>query len=439
MTSEYVLYRRRWAVLASFVVLSCSSAWMWITWSPIQDLVADHWGVSASAVDDLSGIYFYIYVMGSFVSMYLVVNHLGLRGGLVLGGIFNVLGAWIRCRGDGDYTHVYIGTLLCAVAQTFTLSTPPLISARWFGDEERATATAIGILANQLGTAFGLGSTIVFDFADDGYLNESVLASYLGLQLAVAVVALVLVFGLVEDLPPTPPSKAAYLSRYPHDTAASEETPLVGTDVKHDPTRALDYLSSVRLVLSSHRVYTLIFALSIGVFYTIPTFLSQLLPANWTARGAGWLGLAYQVMAATGSLTAGRLVDMTHEHKLVSIGLLAVAFLSLSVYCAVASHAASTSSVLTWFALAGTGYTLGAWNTVGMEFASVLTFPADEGAVAGILESSAELMGFVLVTLGGWCLEVSSATSLLLVLVSCVSLSAISLGMLKTEEKRPRS
>ena len=44
---------------------------------------------------------------------------------------------------------------------------------------------------------------------------------------------------------------------------------------------------------------------------------------------------------------------------------------------------------------------LAAVNTVGLEFGTALTYPADEAAVAGILECAAELFGFLFVCIGG--------------------------------------
>ena len=161
---DFILYPQRWSVLASFACLSMSSAWMWITWSPLTVLVADLWNVDEGAVDALSGVYMYIYVPCSFLSLYLVVTHLGLRRGLILGAAFNLSGAVLRYTGRSDYNSVYVGTILAAVAQTFTLSTPPLIAGSWFGATERGTATALGVLANQMGTALGMGITIFANF-----------------------------------------------------------------------------------------------------------------------------------------------------------------------------------------------------------------------------------------------------------------------------------
>jgi hypothetical protein len=89
-TTTYRLYRRRWLVLASFSLLSMNSAWIWITFSPIAVSMAEYWNVSLEQVDAIAAIYLYVYVPCSFLSLYLVVNHLGLWKGLLVGGICNL-------------------------------------------------------------------------------------------------------------------------------------------------------------------------------------------------------------------------------------------------------------------------------------------------------------------------------------------------------------
>lgn len=48
-----------------------------------------------------------------------------------------------------------LGQTICGIGQAFTLSVPARLSALWFGANEIATATSIGVFANQLGSAIG--------------------------------------------------------------------------------------------------------------------------------------------------------------------------------------------------------------------------------------------------------------------------------------------
>ena len=61
-----------------------------------------------------------------------------------------------------SYAQEIVGTVLVGIAQPFFQCTPPLLSATWFGTEERALATAVAINFNQvgIGSAFLLGGSI---------------------------------------------------------------------------------------------------------------------------------------------------------------------------------------------------------------------------------------------------------------------------------------
>lgn len=439
---QYQLYPQRWLVLFSFAALSLNSAWMWITWAPMVDEVAHFWNVSKGQVDGLSAIYMSIYVVGSFPAIWLIVNVVGLARGLWIGAVLNFMGALTRYVGRSDYSWVYVGTLCCAFAQTFTLATPPLISGNWFGAHERATATSLGVLANQFGTALGLGSTIVLDLIatqGDGNpaLNLECLEFYLATQLLVAGTAAVLVFMFItSDGPPTPPSEAAASKGPANEARWGEQELLVdagnGEHETQQKSDSLSYFESVQVPFKKVPIFVLLFGIAVGVFYTIPSFLSQLVP-TWSPESRGWLGVLYQLSGVLGSFISGRVVDTYQRHKQVSTLLLIGGAASLSaVLWALLNDG---SSVRLFLATSGVGFCLAAFNTVGIELGTAMTYPADEAAVAGILECFAELVGSVLVTMGGRLKNVDS--SFILIQLGALLASLFLMLCLRAEALRP--
>ncbi|KAF4519952.1 hypothetical protein B566_EDAN012236 [Ephemera danica] len=59
---EFKSYRRRWLVLALFVLYSASNAMQWIQYSIIADVIAKYYGVSYLAIDWTSMIYMITYI-----------------------------------------------------------------------------------------------------------------------------------------------------------------------------------------------------------------------------------------------------------------------------------------------------------------------------------------------------------------------------------------
>jgi len=85
----------------------------------------------------------------------------------------------------------------------------------------------------------------------------------------------------------------------------------------------------------------------------------------------------------------------------------------------------------------GSGWTLAAWNTLGLEFGTALSYPADEAAVAGVLECAAELLGFLFVTLGGHLMASDQAVAFVGLLAVAAMISFLLLFSNQAESKRP--
>ena len=183
----------RWLSLAAFCILTLNNSWMWITWSPIASDVALRWNVSLASVDALSSVFMWEYIPLSFPALWLL-QKIGVRRGLLLGSLINFSGSVIRWQFSHSYPLVYMGTVFCSTAQLFTLAVPPLLSHSMFAPGERALATSIGVLANQLGTCAGLGATMIADFKIPGTLE-----TYLQVQSVTALAALILVLLFIRS------------------------------------------------------------------------------------------------------------------------------------------------------------------------------------------------------------------------------------------------
>ena len=78
--------------------------------------------------------------------------------------------------------------------------------------------------------------------------------------------------------------------------------------------------------------------------------------------------------------------------------------------------------------------------SVGIEFGTALMYPADEAAVYGILDSTAELSGFLLVVaLGGAMSRVNMNIPSIGIVVCLVGVALVLLWRLKGKSKRPSS
>lgn len=94
-----------------------------------------------------------MYVPSNFISI-AVLNRWGLKVSIVCGALFLLLGAWIRMfiMFTGTFTPFFVGAIVAAMGQPFLMNIPSKIASTWFGDKERAIATAVGSVAVPIGT-----------------------------------------------------------------------------------------------------------------------------------------------------------------------------------------------------------------------------------------------------------------------------------------------
>ena len=54
-----------------------------------------------------------------------------------------------------EFWFAFLGQTLAGISQLGVLTMPPVLAAKWFASDEVSTACALGVFANQLGTAIG--------------------------------------------------------------------------------------------------------------------------------------------------------------------------------------------------------------------------------------------------------------------------------------------
>jgi hypothetical protein len=148
------IYVKRWMILGVFCLITLLSAFNWIEYGIIQDVVISFYNESlpsdeAKRIDSvnwLSMIYMLAYIPLVFPAMFLLERK-GLRLSCVLGALLTFIGAFIKCfavRPD-LFIVAIAGQTVCAIAQSFTLGIPARLSALWFGPDEIGLATSVNL------------------------------------------------------------------------------------------------------------------------------------------------------------------------------------------------------------------------------------------------------------------------------------------------------
>ena len=177
-----VVQRTRWAVIASFVLVTSANQMLWLTFAPITTDAAKHYGVSQGSIGALSAVFPLLYVLLAIPAGFALDRWF--RASVSLGAGLTAVGGLLRLVGD-SFAWVLIGQLVVAVAQPLVTNSVAKLAGAYTKDEDRPLGIAVcsaGLFAGFL-VAFGTGA---------GFGGSTGLRSLLVVQAVYAVVGAVL-------------------------------------------------------------------------------------------------------------------------------------------------------------------------------------------------------------------------------------------------------
>eukprot|EP01012_Entosiphon_sulcatum_P054075 TRINITY_DN7457_c0_g1_i1.p1 TRINITY_DN7457_c0_g1~~TRINITY_DN7457_c0_g1_i1.p1 ORF type:complete len:491 (+),score=80.42 TRINITY_DN7457_c0_g1_i1:30-1475(+) len=388
LIGDYILYPRRWLVLLAFSLTSFSNAYQWVMYAPIFDVVSEQYDVGYFFVNLLSLAYFIIFVPGSFPAMWSYERY-GLRRTLLIAASLNTTGATVRflARGPASSGFLLGSAITNGLAQTPILGAPALIAGLWFGPSERTTATAIAVLANNLGiaTALLLQPILVRSPAAGATTDPAgvFLASNI-FQIAICSTALVLVVLFCRDRPPTPPALTS--------SASSSTSPSLGKSLQG--LCRLDFLA----VLVS-------FSLLTGNFWAIATVFAELFCSfDFDNQQMGLMGFLSVLVGIACTPLIGLGMDRWRRQRMPLVPFsyrlpLAVLALLSAITLAVLALALRLggSFVVATLIYCVLGGLLNCVVPLALEFAVELTFPIPESVSSGVLMTAANVCGIAII------------------------------------------
>eukprot|EP00095_Tigriopus_kingsejongensis_P002575 maker-scaffold274_size229011-snap-gene-1.27 protein:Tk02575 transcript:maker-scaffold274_size229011-snap-gene-1.27-mRNA-1 annotation:"hypothetical protein DAPPUDRAFT_102163" len=229
VTEPYRVYKKRWYILFLFSLLACFQCQVWNTWGPIEVPVryAYEWADSTVAMMANWGTIMFV-TTAIPLSYFLEVQ--GLRDTAILVTGLSTIGTVIRIFPLGS-TYFTWSSHICAILNGISgvtvMSAPPVISAMWFPPNERATATAIAQVGNQMGTgvAYVLGPWMApdhqipgrfasgFASAPDQRMVRNQIEWYMIVTAGIFTTILTFMVAYFPSRPEVPPSPSAHMAR----------------------------------------------------------------------------------------------------------------------------------------------------------------------------------------------------------------------------------
>ncbi|XP_067409595.1 solute carrier family 49 member A3 [Emydura macquarii macquarii] len=376
--APFTTYRRRWFLLGVICLLNCSNAMLWLTFAPVADKSAAYFHISLDTINWLSLVYLLISIPFGLVATW-ILDTVGLKCAVILSAWLNMVGSIIRAfsvisflsLGALNYSYLFIGQCLCALAQPLVLFSPTKLAALWFPDHQRATANMISSMSNPLGILIAnlLSPSLVSEEKD--------IPLMLGVYAIPAVTACILTMvGVRDKVPPTPPSASA--------TNSTSQPFFMGlkTLLRNKP----------------YVILMICFGAGIGLFTCFSALLEQILCVKgYSNFFAGLNGALFTVSGLLGAFLLGLYIDKTRQFiESTKIGfcltaLASIAFALVSRFRNQKAPLALISSLFGFF-----GFSI---YPVVMELAVECSYPVGEGTSTGLIFVSGQIQGVILMLL----------------------------------------
>lgn len=415
---------RRFLVLMIFSLLTASNAMQWITFSPVPTQSKSAFSLTTDQLNFLSSIFMIVFVATFFMSCS-VFERWNLKTGILVGAVFNALGSAVRVLlvvlfpGEG-YALTLTAQCLASLGQIFFLATPPLLASQWFPHNERAVATAVGSMANNLGTATGmfLPPMLVVSGSDNATPHDFLALFLLQGALCVGLVLLV-VFFVPSDAPMAKPQEQSRTESAQSFTAVCQSY----------FWQTVDVFATIREMCCRNRDFLFLlicFSVSIGSVWTISSVLAQILAGFAISdTSAGGMGALNFVVGTCAAYLVGKWVDAKRFYKtplvvanfmnILIMSALALVLLSMpegddpEANADTLDFQLGNALVFALYVLAGC-----AQNSViplAFEFAMEVTYPLPSSVPGAVLMAGGNAVSLVLLSLSSSLLGAAVITS----------------------------
>ena len=355
------VYGFRWIVLLLFMFANLVLQILWISFASITIEAAVFYGVAELDILLLSLVFMIAYIPVTFLASWIIDKYdfrIGAGIGAVLAGIFGLL----RYFAGGDYLLVLIFQIGIAVGQPFVLNSITRLSANWFPESERTSATGLSMISQFIGIMLGI---LITPFIYEAF-NISIMLLIYGI-LAVISGALFVIFA--KNKPPTPPS-----------TEISGERVLMGTGLR-------------QLFLNKYFIILFItFFFGLGIFNFVTSYIELIVtPRGFDATDAGLLGGLMLIGGIIGCVIMSFLSDKYKKRKILLIISILVATTSLFIITF------SADPIILYLFSFLLGYGIISAGPVALEYAVDLTKPIPEATSNGMLMMIGQVGGIIFI------------------------------------------
>ena len=151
---EFIEYNYRFFILFMHAMANLFTAVIYITCSPITSDLESIYSYSYLVISLSSLVYMFTFIPINFPGDY-IMDHLGLRKGMIIGVVCTTVGAWIRILVNESFLYVILGQFISSLGQPFIVNSPAKVAATWFNQKNRVKATTFLSMVGPIGIGVG--------------------------------------------------------------------------------------------------------------------------------------------------------------------------------------------------------------------------------------------------------------------------------------------
>ena len=300
---HYGLYRYRWVVLGSFMLIGAITQLMWLNYASITSTtgagashlvgVADIMHVSSFKITQLANVITLLYIPFSIPAC-IIIDRKGFRYAVMIGAVFTAGFSFLRLF-TGNYAIVFIGMIGIGIGQPFVLNAITKMVSAWFPTDESALATGIATLSLFLGMiiALALPPELLKIFGDNMTGLRWMILAYILLATGGAV----LFWMFAKARPPKPPKRT------------EQEVQEEGAAINWDSFKKLFKLYDFKLLCAIMFIGN---GAIVGIFQLIDQILK---PKHINSTTSGFVGAVMVIAGVIGCVVLPSLSDKFRKRK----------------------------------------------------------------------------------------------------------------------------
>lgn len=371
-----ITYKKRWLMLFIFSLNTAMNGCLFMMITPINDVVRRYYEIPSVGIEWLSNMCVLTYIALAMPASFLI-SRWGIRPVLFTAAGCNFIGTALHFSGytKERFYLVVLGQAFVAIAYSTILQMPGKLSSLWFPENERATATSIGVVMNLFGVAIGFlePSLMVRVSPDMGQIENDLKIFYIAQLVMASVILLLTLF--YEEKPPTPPCRAS-------------ERECVG------------FLGSMKLLwrnkhfVSLSQSYGIYFGLFVAIFVLVNPLVTSVFRTGYEIK-IGWMGFWNNIVAMFSFVFIGLLLDRFHKYQLTAVLLNLTSMILWLVFVVVLTNTKQFDLLYVIYVLLGLCFV--PYFAVGIEQAAEMTYPVSEEISSSVILVLGNVYAFILI------------------------------------------